>query len=168
MPPFPERVRNGIELLDGEYIVLPEYRSADALIAEVSHIRRNSAGGRGKLFTPVGRLSAFIHSVEAEDLFNSHWSIHLFVRSVVRYRAELRRTDVVADQVRQAGPIRNLLKNLWAPSDNVLPFVHPELPDAIGVGLIKAGWCSEPACVHVYVAQEQSFINLGKVDADDN
>ncbi|MCU1272019.1 MAG: hypothetical protein JWN74_3313 [Acidobacteriaceae bacterium] len=166
MPAFSERMRNGIELLDGEYIALPEYKSAGAVIAEVSHVLRNSAGGR--LFTPVGRLSAFIHSGEIEDLFNPHWSIHLFVRSDVRYQADLKRTDVVANPEKQAGPNRALLQHLQALRDSDCPFVHPELPHAIGDALIKAAWCSEPASVHIYVAREQSFIHFGNVVAEDN
>jgi hypothetical protein len=80
MPAFPERLQEGIEILDGEYVVLPEYKSAGALIAEVCHVHRNGVGG--KVVTPVGRLSAFIYSgEEAEDLFKPHWSIHLFIRS---------------------------------------------------------------------------------------
>ena len=57
MPAFPERLKEGIEILDGEYVVLPECKSAGALIAEVCHVHRNVVGG--KVVTPVGRLSAF-------------------------------------------------------------------------------------------------------------
>lgn len=54
---------------DGEYIVVPQYKSAGAVIAEVDHVLRNNAGGR--LFTPVAQLSAFIHSGEIEGFSQS-------------------------------------------------------------------------------------------------
>jgi hypothetical protein len=166
MPAFPERVREGLEILDGEYIVVPEYKSSGALIAEVCHVRRNSAGGR--VFTPVGHLSASIYSgEEAEDLFNRHWSIHFFVRSDVRYQAHLKRTDVVANPEEQAGPNHALLQHLRALRDGDFPFVDPELPRALGDALIKAALCSEPASVHVHVSREVSFIHFGNVVADD-
>jgi len=46
MPAFPERLKKGIEILDGEYVVLPECESAGALIAEVCHVHRNVVGGQ--------------------------------------------------------------------------------------------------------------------------
>lgn len=160
-------MKEGIEILDGEYIVLPQYKSAGALIAEVCHVHRNAVGG--ELVTPVGRLSAFIYSgEEAEDLFNRHWSIHLFIRSDVRYQAQLKRTDVVANPEGQAGPRSALLHHLRTLRDSNLPFVHPELPHALAVALIKARLCPEPASLHVHVAQEESFIHFGNVVAEDS
>ena len=165
MPAFHERLRDGIELLDGEYIVLPEYKSSGALIAEVCYVRRNDAQ---RVFTPVARLSAFIHSGEVDDWLNPHWSLHLFIRSDVRYEADLKNTEVVGNPQGQAGPNEALLRRLLALRDSDLPFVHPELARALGDALIKAGLCSEPALVHVHFAKEQSFIDFGSVDADDD
>ena len=166
MPAFSERLKEGIEILDGEYVVLPEYKSVGALIAEVFHVRRTGVGG--KVVTPVGRLAALIYpGEEVEDLFNRHWSIHLFIRSCVRYQAHLHRTDVVTNPERQAGPKSAFLNHLRALRDNNPTLVHPELPHALGVALIKAGLCPEPASIHVHVAHEQSFIHFGNVVAED-
>jgi hypothetical protein len=46
MPALPERLKEEIEILDGEYVVLPEYKSAGALIAEVCHVHRNGVGAK--------------------------------------------------------------------------------------------------------------------------
>ena len=58
MPDFSGRFES-IELLDGEYVVFPDYKSAEALIAEVCYVRRNDTQ---KIYTSVAHLSAVADS----------------------------------------------------------------------------------------------------------
>ncbi len=164
MPAFHERLKSSIEVLNGEYVVLPEYKSSDAMIAEVCHVRRNDAQ---RVYTPVAHLSASAHSGESEGFLNPHWSVHLFVSSSVRYLADLKSTEVVSNPQRQAGPDKPFLKHLLAVRDSTLPYLHPELPHALGLALINSAVCSKPLVVHVHVSDEQAFVDFGRVAEDD-
>ena len=155
-------VTESIDILGGEYVLLQEYRSAEALIAQVSHVHRR---GAAKLFTPVARVMAFAHP--CADMIYSHWSVHLFVRSDIRYESATSTTTALSPLERQVGPDTPFIEQLRALRDSDLPAVNPNLPRAIGETLITIGQCSEPAVVHIYTAKEGAFIEFGKVFHDD-
>lgn len=156
-------MKENVEILDGEYVVLPKYASPGAFIAEIHHVHRI---GKAKLFTPVAHISAFKHL--GADMTYPHWSVRMFVRSDVRYEAKAKTTTVVANPERQAGPNKAMLKHLLTLRDSNLPYIHPDLPQALGRGLIDASICSEPSVVHIHNSNEQNFVELGKVFHDDD
>jgi hypothetical protein len=108
-----EHERN-VEILDGEYLVLPNYASPGAFIAEIHHVHR----------TGNAKLLLLLHIYQ-----------HLSIRAL---------------------------------RDSNLPYIHPELPQALGRGLIDVSICSEPSVVHIHISNEQSFFEFGKVFHDDN
>src|SRR5260221_2604247 len=145
---------NTIEVLDGEYVVLPVYTSTAGFIAEVRHLHRS---GARKLFIPVAHISAFSHP--GADMTYPHWCIRLFVRSDVRYQEHAKRTIVISTLHQHGFILKHLLKVLC----RKLPGVHPELPSALGRALVAASYCSEPMAVHVHSAIEQSCLVTGEV-----
>jgi len=132
-----------IEVLNGEYVVLPKYRSPAAFVAEVRHAHRT---GRRVHYMPVGHLLAFKHP--SADMTYPHWKIRLFVRSDVRYSTGV--TKAVFKPAWQAGLIRAMHYRLVAFLEAGRPPVHPDFVRSIGTSLIEAGICSEPAVVHVH------------------
>jgi hypothetical protein len=78
---------NTIEVLDGEYVLLPLHTSTGAFIAEVRHLHRS---GARRLTIPVAYISAFSHP--GADSTYPHWCIRLFIRADVRYQGSAKRT----------------------------------------------------------------------------
>ena len=150
-----------LEILDGEYVVLPLYQSTKALVAEVRHASRRE---RQTIFTPVAHLSAFEHP--GEDMIHAHWSIHLSVRADVRYERSEHRTTVVSNPERQAGANLQMLNHLKSLRDGNLPSSNTDLPAALGTALTAAKVASEPAMVHVYTSSEESLVEFGAVYED--
>lgn len=154
---------DSFEILGGEYVARPTYRSPGALIAEVLHAHRVD---QMMVFTPVAHLSAFAR--DGSDMTYPHWRVRLFVRSDIRYEAGQKLTTVVSDPERRAGSDRQMLRHLEALRDSSLPTFSPELPLALGSALIAAGVIASPAVVHVHSSDEQSFTEFGTVFHDDD
>ena len=150
-------------MLNGEYVVLPKYRSPAAFIAEVQHVHRT---GKRTLYTPVAHLLAFKHP--SADMTHPHWKIRLFVRSNVRYKQDARVTTVVFKPAWQVGLIKAMLYRVKAFFEEGLPAVHPDLARSIGTSLVEASICTEPAVVHMHSSLDQTHVEFGKVFHDDD
>jgi hypothetical protein len=153
---------HAVEVLNGEYVVLPKYRSPAAFIADVEHVHRS---GKRTLRIPVAHLLAFKHP--SADMTYPHWKIRLFVRPDVRYEVDTGVTTTVFKPPWRAGLIKAMLYRIKAFIEEGPPPVHPDLSRSIGASLIKASICSEPAVVHVHSSDERTYVELGTVFHDD-
>jgi len=77
-------------------------------------------------------------------------------------------TTIVSNPEQQAGDNRQLLERLSSLRDSDLPYCHPDMPRAIGAGLIQHGFCTEPVAVHIHHSRDiDCVITFGEVYDDD-
>jgi hypothetical protein len=155
-----------LDILGGEYALILDHCVVDGLVGHIDHVNRNGEHGFGCVSTPLGHLAAHIHA-GAPELFRSHWSISLFLRSDVRYEQASHTTTVVASPERQAGQNQSLLQKLLTLRDRSLPFYHPDLPREIGRALLDAKFCHQPASVTVHHFDGGPFLHFGQVYDDE-